>query len=651
MSLEVTSPPGCDSCLAPAPQPSFLRRYRDFFLATNTLITIANAILLVAGAIASLIFKAEPLANFLWVASALVGGSPIFLLAARGIRKGDLTAGVMVSVAMIAAILIGEYSAAALVAFMMMFGEILENFTMARANNALRELASLIPAQATVMRDGKPVLVPVDSVAIGDTLLVRNGERIPVDGMVSDGSAAVDQSAITGESVPVDKRVGDVVFAGTINTAGSLQVVAEKLGRDTTLGTIVKLVEEAQKTQAPVQRLANRYAQYLVPITFAIAAFVFFITGEIERSVTVLVVVCPCALVLATPTALVAAIGNAARHQAIIKTGASMEALGTIDVVAFDKTGTLTTGHPVVADVVPFRGLSRCELVTHAAAAEQFSEHPLGRSVVAQACSCCTATPHAHGVEILTGYGVRATANGRSVTVGNLALLASAGVHPSDDHRARITAMEGDGYTVIPVGMDADLAGLIALRDEVRPESAAVVNALKQAGIKHTVMISGDNLPAVRAVAGQVGVDEFHAQVLPQQKLDLIKAMQAEGHRVAYVGDGVNDAPALAVADLGIAMGVRGADVAIETASVALMSDDMRGLPHLLALARETQRTIRISVVFSMGMNLLALILSSLGVIGPAFGAVMHELSALPVLVYSARLVSFGYRGSPKDAR
>ncbi|MDO9066426.1 MAG: HAD-IC family P-type ATPase, partial [Chloroflexota bacterium] len=235
-------------------------------------------------------------------------------------------------------------------------------------------------------------------------------------------------------------------------------------------------------------------------------------------------------------------------------------------------------------------------------------------------------------------------ANGKAVTVGNLALLAKAGVYPTEDDRARIAAMESEGFTVIPVGMDADLAGHIALRDEIRPESAAVVRSLKQAGIKRTVMISGDNLPAVRAVAGQVGVDEFHAQVLPQQKLDLIKAMQAQGHRVAYVGDGVNDAPALAVADLGIAMGVRGTDVAIETASVALMSDDMRGLPHLVALARETRRTIRVSVIFSMSMNLLALVLSSLGIIGPAFGAIMHELSALPVLAYSARLVSYKSR-------
>ena len=650
MTLDVNPVPGCETCLAPAPPPSFFRRYRDFLLATNTLVTIANGLLLLAGAIASLVFQAPLAANVLWIASTLVGGSPIFLLAARGIRKGDLTAGVMVSVAMIAALLIGEYSAAALVAFMMMFGEILENFTMARANNALTELASLIPAQATVLRQGQPVTVPIGAITLSDTVLVRNGERIPVDGTVTGGAAAVDQSAITGESVPVDKTPGDQVFAGTINTAGTMEIRVEKLGRDTTLGTMVKLVEEAQKTQAPVQRLANRYAQYMVPITFAIAIGVYFLTGQIERAVTCLVVVCPCALVLATPTALVAAIGNAARHQAIVKTGAAMEALGTVDLVAFDKTGTLTFGRPTVALVVPLDGLTPCQLMAHAAAAERYSEHPLGRAIMAQAGGCCTPIPHAHDVQVLTGFGVRARANGRAVTVGNMTLMASAGVQATAPQSARIATLEDDGMTVIPVGIDQELAGLIALRDEIRPESAAAVKALKMAGISRTVMISGDNAAAVRAVAAQAGVDEFHAHVRPEEKLALIRRLQGEGHRVAYVGDGVNDAPALAVADLGIAMGIRGTDVAIETAKVALMSDDMHSLPHLLALSKETLRTVRVNVVFSMSMNVLALVLSTLGIIGPAYGALMHELSALPVLAYSARLVSFKYRGSRTTA-
>ncbi len=304
MAIETQPSPNCETCLTETRQSGFMDRYRDFLLAPNTLATIGNGTLLIAGAIVQWVFSNMELAAILYIASALVGGFPVFILAARGIRKGNLTAGVMVSVAMIAALLIGEYSAAAIVAFMMMFGEMLENFTIARSDEALKKLASLIPSRVTLMRDGEPVEIPVEQVRAGDILLVRNGERIPVDGEITSGVAAIDESAITGESIPVDKGTGDSVFAGTINSAGTLEVEARKMGRDTTLGTIVKLVEEAQKTQAPVQRLANRYAQYLVPFTFAIAIAVFFVTGELVRSVTVLVVVCPCALVLATPTAL-----------------------------------------------------------------------------------------------------------------------------------------------------------------------------------------------------------------------------------------------------------------------------------------------------------------------------------------------------------
>jgi len=644
MSLETSTTVGCDSCLTNNSQPPFLQRYRDFLLATNTLATLANGILLLAGAIASWVLKDTELSNILYIGSALVGGSPVFLLAARGIMKRDLTAGVMVSVAMIAALLIGEYSAAAIVAFMMMCGEMLENFTIARSDDALKELASLIPARVTLLRDGQESVIPVDQVRVGDLLLVRNGERIPVDGLVSSGRAAVDEAAITGESIPVDKDVGDSVFAGTINTAGTLEIQAERVGRDTTLGTIVKLVEEAQKTQAPVERLANRYARILVPITFAIAIAVFFITGEVVRSVTVLVVVCPCALVLATPTALVAAIGNAAKSHVIVKTGAHMESLGKVDVVAFDKTGTLTLGKPQVVDVAALDGLSADEVLTYAACAEKASEHPLGRAIVDAAAARGLHVVEPASTEVLTGFGVRAESDGTSIVVGNRALLKTAGIELSAGHNARITELENKGNTVIPVAVDQRIVGLISLADGVRSEAAAAIRALKAAGVKQTVMISGDNAATARAVADQLGVDQFHAQMLPDMKLALIRKLQEDGLNVAYVGDGVNDAPALAVADVGIAMGVTGTDVAIETADVALMKDDMSRLPHLLALSREALRTIRVSVIFSMTMNLLALILSMIGLIGPVVGAVMHELSAIPVLAYSARLVSYRVR-------
>jgi P-type E1-E2 ATPase len=320
-----------------------------------------------------------------------------------------------------------------------------------------------------------------------------------------------------------------------------------------------------------------------------------------------------------------------------------MEALGKVDVVAFDKTGTLTVGRPRVADIVSLNTLTPDQVLGYAACAEMFSEHPLGRAIVAEAAARRLSVAEPQNPQVLTGFGVCARDGGQEVIVGNRGLLQSAGVALGPELDVRITELEARGHTVIPVAVDRQMAGLIALADELRPQAAQVVRAVKSAGVK-TVMISGDNAAAVRAVAGQLGVDEYHAQVLPDQKLDIIKTMQGQGLRVAYVGDGVNDAPALAVADAGIAMGVAGADVAIETAEIALMNDDMQNVPHLLVLSRETLRTVRFNVAFSISMNILSVLLSTFGIIGPAFGAMMHELSALPVLAYSARLVA--YRGS-----
>lgn len=641
MTIETQSTVGCDTCLTGNYQTSFFERYRGFLLSFNTLVTAANGLLLLLGAFVQWVIGNQQAADILYIASALIGGFPIFVLAARGISKGNLTAGVMVSVAMIGALLIGEHSAAAIVAFMMMFGEMLENFAIARSDDALKELAGLIPNEVTLLRDGQETVLPVEQVRVGDMLLIRNGERLPVDGAVTSGQASVDESAITGESIPIDKEPGDIVFAGTINTAGTLVVQAQKLGRDTTLGTIVKLVEEARETQAPVERVANKYAQYLVPVTFAIAIATYFITGDMVRSVTVLVVVCPCALVLATPTALVAAIGNAARNHVIVKTGADMEALGKVDVVAFDKTGTLTMGRPDVVEVTSLDSVTPEEILTYAACAERPSEHPLGRAIVAAATSRGMPIPQAEGSQVLTGFGVKAKNNGREIVVGNRALLHSSGITLGREEDARIFELERRGHTVIPVAVDQRVVGLISLADVVRPEAGETIQALKAAGVGRTVMISGDNKATVQAIASRLGISEYHAEMLPDQKLDLLREMQSQGCHVAYVGDGVNDAPALAVADTGIAMGVTGTDVAIETADVALMRDDMQALPYLLGLSQETLRTIRISVTFSMSMNLLALALSVLGIIGPVMGAVMHELSALPVLAYSARLVSY----------
>jgi Cd2+/Zn2+-exporting ATPase len=609
-------------------------------LSKETLITFANGLLLAVGFVASLA-GAPDVGRWLYLASALIGGAPLFLFAARGLLiRRDITAGVMVSVAMIAAIVIGEYSAAALVVFMMSIGEWLENLTVARANNALRDLDRLVPAYVTVRRNGQEIALPVEQVTLEDTVLVHTGERIGVDGTVIAGHGSVDQSAITGEAMPVEKKAGDLVFAGSLNQLGTLEIQVTRLGENTTLGQIVKLVQDAQASQAPVQRLANRYARYLVPLTFGIAILVYLLTQDILRSITVLVVVCPCALVLATPTAVVAAIGNAAKHGMLVKSGATIEQVGKVDVVAFDKTGTLTFGKPVVSDVISLNGADASHILGLAASAERFSEHPIGRSIVQAAVARDIHLDEPSDFAVLPGFGVTAWVAEQQVIVGNRALLAEHGVAWSAalDHRAQ--PLEQQGQTVIPLAIDGQVAGLIALADAPRPEARAAIAELKQLNITQVIMITGDNPRAAEMIARELGIDRVYAEALPQDKLKIIRALQAEGKRVAFAGDGVNDAPALAAADIGIAMGMAGTDVALETAGIGLMQDEIERVPHLVGLSRQTLRVIRQNVTFSMSINVLSVLLGSFGIIGPVAGALMHEFSALPVLANSARLIN-----------
>jgi Cd2+/Zn2+-exporting ATPase len=620
--------------------PGFFQRYRGFFLSTGTLITAANALLLLIGFAIQLAGYPQ-LGKWFYLASALVGGFPIFKLAAVNVfTRFDLTAGVMVSIAMIAAILIGEYSAAALVAFMMLVGEMLENFTMARADNALKELSSLTPENATLLLDGREVVTPIAGVRQGDVVLVRPGGRIPVDGQVLRGHAAVDQSAITGESLPIDKLTGDWVYAGTLCAGGALEVQVTTVGEETTLGNMIRLVREARKTQAPVQRIANKYAQYLIPIALSIAVLTYFLTRDIVRSITVLIVICPCALVLATPTALVAAIGNAAKRGILVKNGTAMEQIGRVDIVAFDKTGTLTLGEPRVTETICFDGLGPTELLRLAASAERPSEHPLARAIVTAAHEQGIETQLPDDFETSPGHGVSARVGERQVVIGD-GMLAKADVwlHPDAVKRAELHA--GQGQKVIPVAVDGAVAGLLLVADTIRPESAAAVARLKQLGVRETVLISGDNARVAKGVAATLGVDRVYADALPEAKLDLIRQYQAQGLKVAFIGDGVNDAPALAVADIGIAMGGGGTAVAAETADIVLLADQLDRVPLLIELSRSSLGVIKANVIFSMSWNVFSVLLSGFGVIGPVFGAVMHELSALPVVANSARLINW----------
>lgn len=624
----------CESCRTTPP--GFFEKYKEFLLSPGIITAYINTIFLVVG-FAFELSGNHQYADYSFLISAIVGGWPVFMLALGNIiRDFDLTAGVMVSVAMIAALVVGEYGAMALVAFMMVIGEALEDFTRERADHALKELNELVPAMVTLRMDDKDVEVPIGQVRKGDIALVRPGGRIPVDGKVVDGEASVDQSSITGESMPIDKALGDNVFAGTLLSSGALSIDVEGVGSTTTLGQMIHLVEEAQSTQAPVQRVANRYAQFFAPVSIVIAGITWWWTGEIIRGVTMLVAICPCSLVLATPTAIVAAIGNTARNGVLVKHGTAMEQVGKVDVVAFDKTGTVTFGEPVVTQVATLNGFDEAELLRLSASAERSSEHPLAKAIVSEANERGIEVKAPEDFESLPGHGINATVDGRAVTIGEK-MLAEKNIDLGD----AITASKEEAFTVIPVAVDDVVAGYFNVADTVRPESAKALENLGKLGISKTILITGDSKAVGEKVGGELGVSETYTEVLPERKLEIIRELQADGHHVAFVGDGVNDAPALAAADVGIAMGSIGTAVAMETADVVLLTDDIGQVPYLVELSQATMVNIRTNIIVSMSIVFGSVAASALGWFGPVIGAIMHEVAAVPVIANAATLIGW----------
>lgn len=632
----------------------FGRRYREFVLDPGTLVTLAAFSLLVLAGVqhpGGLLGGAgtAQVRTPLYIAAALLGSSYIWWSAIQGIRERDFTADIPVSLATIASIAIGQFSAAAVVAVLLLVGGMLENFVAARAGRALDSLAALLPDRVTVRRDGEEVVIPTDQVRAGDVVLVRSGERIAVDGHVLRGSASVDQAAITGESVPVDKSAGDEVFAGTLNQVGAIEVRAGSVGTDTTLGQIRRMVAEAQEQKAPIERLLNRYARFYTPAAILLGAGVWLLTHDLLRSITILIVFCPCVMVLATPTALVASIGNAALRGSLVKKGATIEALAGVDTVVFDKTGTLTTGRPALVEARPLNGLTTSELIGLAAAAERFSEHPVGRAIVTAAEQGGLAVSHPEAFDAFPGLGVRARVDGRDLVFGRPRLLAGEGLPVPAEVSSEADRLAVPGRTVILGAVAGSLSGLLVLEDSLRPEATRLTEDLRRLGVR-LVLVTGDNRSTAERIAGELGITEVHAEVLPAEKVEVVRQLQAEGRRVAFVGDGVNDGPALATADVGVAMGMAGTDVAIETAEVALLADDLAGLPHLLGLSKQAIRAIEQNLVFSLGVLAVAVGLAIPGILNPVTGALLHELSSLPVIANSARLIATQQRRGSRTA-
>ncbi len=564
----------------------FVGRYRDFMLDPGTIFTLVSLLLLIAATIVTPdgVINSAHAHTWLYLAAALVGSLYIWWSAIQGIRERDFTADIPVSFATAAALIIGQYSAAAVVAVLLLLGGMLEEFVSARAGNALDELSRLLPDRVTVRRDGEDLVLPLEEVQNGDLVLIRSGDRIPVDGAVAQGTASVNQAAITGESLPVEKQVGDPVYAGTLNEVGALEVRATRVGTETTLGQIRRMVAEAKAQKAPIERILNRYAKFYTPAALILGALVWWISGDILRAITILIVFCPCVMVLATPTALVASIGNAALRGSLVKKGATIEAMAKVTAVAFDKTGTLTFGQPKLTTIQPLGQMSETELLRLAAVAEKLSEHPLGRALVQAALAREVTVPDPEEFTALPGLGVRACIDDGEVVIGRPRLLSEQGIPVEEDVAVRARNLAAVGRTVILVAHDGQVVGMLVLEDTLRPEASQVITRLKKLGIR-TMLVTGDNSVTAQRIAGELGIGEVHAEVLPAQKVEIVKQLQAEGQSVAFVGDGVNDGPALATANVGVAMGLGGTDVAIETAEIALLSDDLTKLPHLLSLS------------------------------------------------------------------
>lgn len=571
-------------------------------------------------------------------AAALVGGADAAARAARALRARVVGIDLLVTVAAAGAVVIGDHWEAAAVTLLFAVGHALTDATLHRTRAALADLVAAAPRTATVVRDGTHVEVPADEVALDETVVVLDGTAVPVDGVVLSGTGAVDEAPVTGESMPVEKVAGDPVYAGTVSHGGMLRVRVTGVGEDTTLARIVHRVEEAQDARARVAVLMDRFSARYTPAIIVLAAVAGVVTGDVTLALTLLVIGCPGALVISVPVAVVAGIGRGARDGVLVKGGEHLETVARVSAVALDKTGTLTVGRPRVTDVVPVGGVDESTVLRWAARAELGSGHPLAGAVVTAATSAGLDLTAAEDVVPVVGRGLVATVDGRRVLVGTPALLTGHGLEPTAVQRT-VTDLARAGRTPMVVALDDDVLGVIGVADPVRPEAATAVVALRRAGVRDVVVLTGDQQRVADAVAAQVGITDVRAGLLPEDKLAAVRELQARGHVVAMVGDGVNDAPALATADVGVAMGAAGSAVAVETADLALMADDLLRLPHALALARRTTLVMRQNVVVALVTvgALLAGVL--LGGVTMAAGMLVHEASVLVVIANAMRLL------------
>lgn len=601
--------------------------------------TIIAAIFL-SCAIVCMVFGVKCPINLAWGAVIISGIPLIYLALYRLIFEKWVSSALLITIAMVASLAIGEIFAAAEVAWIMALGALLEDWTVERAKKGLKNLIELTPQNGRLIyaKNGinQEKIIPVDKIKIGDVLRVLPGEKIPVDGKVINGDSSVDQSCITGEYLPIDKTNGDEVFCGTLNRYGVLEIKTTTSGKNSSLQKLIDLVKKADENQAPTQRIADKWATWLVPIALIIAVLAWLITGNIERGVTVLVVFCPCALILATPTAVMAAIGQATKHGILIKSGEALENLGALNTITFDKTGTLTYGDLKVSDIISTGDFNKNELLSIVSSVEKLSEHPLAKAIVNKAKQEHIEIEDVTNFKIYPGKGVFANNSHGDIYAGNLNFIKE-NFEVTNKINVYLNNLNEEGKAIIIVGLNNKIIGIIGLSDVIREDSHSMINSLHDLGVK-TVLLTGDNVKTANYFAKQLGIVEVHGNLLPDEKLEFIEKFKKSGNDVCMVGDGVNDAPALRMANVSVAMGSIGSDIAIDAADIALLGDDIKKIPYLKKLSNSTLFTIKFNIILSMLINAVAIICSVFGLLNPITGAIVHNVGSCLVVLNAALL-------------
>ena len=578
-------------------------------------------------------------------ASAMIGaiilGYPIMVTAIKDLKLGKLSINELVAIAVLAAFASGDYKTAGVVAFFMLLGELIETRTAEGARNSIESLIKLTPTKARrIKADKSEEEVPASQLAIGDIIRIRPGDNVAADGVILNGQGSFNQATITGESLPVDKKSGDEVFAGTLNLTGVLEIKVSRAGTDTTLGRVRELILAAEKTKLPIMKIVDQYMAFYTPLVLVIGALVWAFTRDLERVISVLVVSCPCAFILATPTAMVAALSAAARLGILIKNVADIETAAKINAFIFDKTGTLTTGELAVSRLAPIGDTKPAELLRIAASAEKYSNHPTAKALATISAEAGVSLVEPKDFTETAGRGVTADVDGAKVLVGRAQWLKDNGV--KEDFEKSVDLNETEGWSLIFVARDGKCIGWVGLQDQTRPEARAALAELKEAGVRRIAMVSGDRQPVATRVAAEIGCEEAKGDCLPQNKVEFVRAVKAKGYHVAVIGDGVNDAPALAAGDIGIAMGAAGSEVAIHSATIALMNNDLRRLPFLVKLSRSTRTVINQNFLFGVFFIIGGLSAAAFGWLNPILAAVLHNAGSLIVIFNSARLVRKG---------